>query len=148
MTGARYVAGGGVSDGGAMRRAISRGGSIYSRVVLGVVVHALTGGFKCFRREVLEAIDLDTIEVRGYAFQVEMTYRAIRLGFEVVEGPIVFRDPRGGPVRTSAAGSWLGGSAACGGAASGPTRPRAVRARGSRRRGSKRPRGRAAPERL
>ena len=76
--------------------AISRGGSVYSRLVLGVEVHDLTGGFKCFRREVLEAIDLDSIEVRGYAFQVEMTYRAIQLGFSVVEVPIVFRDRRAG----------------------------------------------------
>ncbi len=92
VIGSRYVAGGGVSDWGVVRRAISRGGSVYSRLVLGVEVHDLTGGFKCFRREVLEAIDLDSIEVRGYAFQVEMTYRAIQLGFKVVEVPIVFRD--------------------------------------------------------
>ena len=81
VIGSRYVAGGGVSDWGPVRRLISRGGSVYSRLVLGVEVHDLTGGFKCFRREVLEAIDLDSIEVRGYAFQVEMTYRAIQLGF-------------------------------------------------------------------
>ena len=60
--------------------------------MLGVGVHDLTGGFKCFRREVLEAIDLDAIQARGYAFQVEMTYRAIQLGFKVAEVPIVFRD--------------------------------------------------------
>jgi dolichol-phosphate mannosyltransferase len=96
VIGSRYVDGGGVSDWGVVRRAISRGGSVYSRVVLGVEVHDLTGGFKCFRREVLEAIDLDSIEVRGYAFQVEMTYRAIQLGFKVVEVPIVFRDRRAG----------------------------------------------------
>ena len=96
VIGSRYVAGGGVSDWGPVRRLISRGGSAYSRLVLGVEVHDLTGGFKCFRREVLEAIDLDSIEVRGYAFQVEMTYRAIRLGFKVVEVPIVFRDRRAG----------------------------------------------------
>jgi dolichol-phosphate mannosyltransferase len=96
VIGSRYVPGGGVSDWGATRRAISRGGSLYSRLVLGVEVHDLTGGFKCFRREVLEAIDLDSIEVRGYAFQVEMTYRAIQLGFKVVEVPIVFRDRRHG----------------------------------------------------
>jgi dolichol-phosphate mannosyltransferase len=96
VIGSRYVPGGGVSDWGAVRRVISRGGSVYSRVVLGVEVHDLTGGFKCFRREVLEAIDLDSIEVRGYAFQVEMTYRAIQLGFKVAEVPIVFRDRRAG----------------------------------------------------
>lgn len=94
--GSRYVAGGGVGDWSALRRAISRGGSAYARLVLGVGVRDLTGGFKCFRREVLEAIDLDSIRSRGYAFQVEMTYRAIERGFEVVEVPIVFRERRAG----------------------------------------------------
>ena len=92
VIGSRYVPGGGVSDWGALRRAISRGGSAYARVVLGVGVRDLTGGFKCFRREVLEAIDLGTVRARGYAFQVELTYRAIQRGFKVVEVPIVFRD--------------------------------------------------------
>ncbi|HMI82380.1 MAG TPA: polyprenol monophosphomannose synthase, partial [Solirubrobacterales bacterium] len=96
VLGSRYVAGGGVSDWGPLRRAVSRGGSSYARRVLGVGVRDLTGGFKCFRREVLEAIDLDAISTRGYAFQVEMTYRAIRQGFEVVEVPIVFRERRVG----------------------------------------------------
>jgi Glycosyltransferases involved in cell wall biogenesis len=96
VLGSRYVPGGGVSDWGPLRRAISRGGSAYARLVLGVDVRDLTGGFKCFRREVLEAIDLDSIQARGYAFQVEMTYRAIRRGFRVVEVPIVFRDRRAG----------------------------------------------------
>ena len=96
VIGSRYVPGGGVSEWGALRRAISRGGSTYARLVLGVDVHDLTGGFKCFRREVLEAIDLDTIQARGYAFQVEMTYRAIQRGFKVVEVPIVFRDRQAG----------------------------------------------------
>jgi dolichol-phosphate mannosyltransferase len=96
VIGSRYVTGGGVSDWGAVRRTLSRGGSFYSRLLLGVDVRDLTGGFKCFRREVLEAIDLDTIEVRGYAFQVEMTYRAIQAGFTVAEVPIVFRDRRAG----------------------------------------------------
>jgi dolichol-phosphate mannosyltransferase len=90
--GSRYVAGGGVRDWGALRRAISRGGSAYARLALRVQVRDLTGGFKCFRREVLEAIDLDSIRARGYAFQIETTYRAIRKGFDVVEVPIVFRD--------------------------------------------------------
>jgi dolichol-phosphate mannosyltransferase len=94
--GSRYVDGGGVGDWGAMRRAISRGGSAYARLVLGVGVQDLTGGFKCFRREVLETIDFDSVQARGYAFQVEMTYRAIRAGFSVVEVPIVFRDRRAG----------------------------------------------------
>jgi len=96
VLGSRYVDGGGVSDWGPLRRGVSRAGSAYARLVLGVGVHDLTGGFKCFRREVLEAIDLDQISTRGYAFQVEVTYRAVRLGFKVVEVPIVFRERRVG----------------------------------------------------
>ncbi len=96
VIGSRYVAGGGVSDWGLTRRAISRGGSAYARLVLGVGVHDLTGGFKCFRREVLEAIDLNSIVSHGYAFQVEMTYRVIQHGFRVLEVPIVFRDRQAG----------------------------------------------------
>jgi dolichol-phosphate mannosyltransferase len=96
VLGSRYVAGGGVSDWGAVRQAISRGGSAYARIVLGIDVADLTGGFKCFRRAVLESIDLDSVGARGYAFQVEMTYRAVRAGFKVVEVPIVFRDRRAG----------------------------------------------------
>jgi dolichol-phosphate mannosyltransferase len=96
VLGSRYVPGGGVSDWGPLRKAISRGGSAYAKLVLGVEIEDLTGGFKCFRREVLEAIDLDSIQARGYAFQVEMTYRAIRAGFKVVEVPIVFRDRQTG----------------------------------------------------
>lgn len=96
VIGSRYVPGGGVGDWSMPRRAISRGGSAYARLVLGVRVRDLTGGFKCFRREVLEAIDLDSIASRGYAFQVEMTYRTIQRGFRVVEVPIVFRERRAG----------------------------------------------------
>jgi dolichol-phosphate mannosyltransferase len=96
VIGSRYVTGGGIADWGPLRRTISRGGSAYARLVLGVGVRDLTGGFKCFRREVLEAIDLDSIRSRGYAFQVEMTYRTIQLGFDVVEFPIVFRERRAG----------------------------------------------------
>ena len=92
VIGSRYVEGGGISDWGPVRRLISRGGSIYARFILGVEVRDLTGGFKCFRREVLEAIDLDTVDARGYAFQVEVTYRALRAGFRVIEVPIIFRD--------------------------------------------------------
>jgi dolichol-phosphate mannosyltransferase len=99
--GSRYVPGGGVSDWGGVRRAISRGGSTYARFVLGVDVRDLTGGFKCFRREVLETIDLGAIRARGYAFQIEMTYRAIELGFDVVEVPIVFRDREAGNSKMS-----------------------------------------------
>ncbi len=90
--GSRYVAGGGVADWGLARRVISRGGSTYARLVLGLSVRDLTAGFKCFRREVLEAIDIDSIESRGYAFQVEITYRTVQAGFGVVEVPIRFRD--------------------------------------------------------
>ncbi|HEY6652664.1 MAG TPA: polyprenol monophosphomannose synthase [Solirubrobacterales bacterium] len=92
VIGSRYVPGGGVTEWGPVRRFISRGGSSYARVALGLPIRDLTGGFKCFRREVLETINLDTIQARGYAFQVETTYRAIRAGFRVVEIPIVFRD--------------------------------------------------------
>jgi dolichol-phosphate mannosyltransferase len=100
--GSRYVPGGGVEDWGPVRRVISRGGSAYARLVLGLSVRDLTAGFKCFRREVLEALDLDTIASRGYAFQVEVTYRAIQHGFEVVEVPIVFRDRRVGSSKIDA----------------------------------------------
>jgi dolichol-phosphate mannosyltransferase len=103
VIGSRYVDGGGVGDWGAMRRAISRGGSAYARLVLGVPVNDLTGGFKCFRREVLEAIDLDEVQAKGYAFQVELTYRAVQRGFRVVEVPIVFRDRRVGASKMSRA---------------------------------------------
>ena len=96
VIGSRYVPGGGVTEWGPLRRFISRGGSAYSRAALGIEVRDLTGGFKCFRRQVLEAIDLDTINARGYAFQVETTYRAIGAGFRVLEVPIVFRDRREG----------------------------------------------------
>jgi dolichol-phosphate mannosyltransferase len=102
VIGSRYVAGGAIADWGALRRGISRGGSRYARAVLGVDIRDLTGGFKCFRREVLEAIDLDAVDTRGYAFQVEMTYRAIELGFRVAEIPIVFRDRREGESKMTA----------------------------------------------
>lgn len=90
--GSRYVAGGAVLDWGLVRRIISRGGSLYAAVILGLTVRDLTGGFKCFRAEVLEAIDLPSVQAYGYAFQVELTNRAIRRGFRVVEVPITFRD--------------------------------------------------------
>jgi len=90
--GSRYVTGGGVTDWGPLRRAVSRGGSLYARRMLSLSLRDLTGGFKCFRAEVLDAIDLPTVRSYGYAFQVELTYRAVRAGFRVVEVPIVFRD--------------------------------------------------------
>ena len=90
--GSRYVPGGGVRNWGLLRRVISAGGSLYARVVLGVQVRDLTGGFKCYRRSVLETIQLESIHSKGYAFQIETTYRALRAGFEVVEVPITFAD--------------------------------------------------------
>jgi dolichol-phosphate mannosyltransferase len=99
--GSRYVPGGGVADWGLLRRFISEGGSTYARWVLGLQIRDLTGGFKCFRREVLEAIHFDGVRSQGYAFQVELTYRAVRAGFRVVEVPIVFRDRQQGQSKMS-----------------------------------------------
>jgi dolichol-phosphate mannosyltransferase len=99
--GSRYVNGGGVSDWGLLRRFVSEGGSTYARLVLGLSVRDLTGGFKCFRREVLEAIHFDGVRSQGYAFQVELTYRAVQSGFKVVEVPIVFRDREHGQSKMS-----------------------------------------------
>jgi dolichol-phosphate mannosyltransferase len=99
--GSRYVPGGGVADWGLLRRFVSEGGSTYARWVLGLRVRDLTGGFKCFRREVLEAIHFDSVRSHGYAFQVELTYRAVQAGFRVVEVPIVFRDRERGQSKMS-----------------------------------------------
>jgi len=99
--GSRYVPGGGVRDWGLLRRFISEGGSTYARLVLGLKVRDLTGGFKCFRREVLEAIQFDSVRSQGYAFQVELTYRAVQAGFRVVEVPIIFRDRERGQSKMS-----------------------------------------------
>ncbi|HKY25693.1 MAG TPA: polyprenol monophosphomannose synthase [Gaiella sp.] len=101
--GSRWVDGGGTVNWGLLRRIVSRGGSLYARLVLGVPVRDLTGGFKCFRREVLETIDLGAIAARGYGFQIEGTYRAIRSGFRVVEIPITFVDRRVGESKMSGA---------------------------------------------
>lgn len=101
--GSRWVAGGGTVNWGLLRRLISRGGSLYARLVLGVSVRDLTGGFKCFRRVVLETIDRDAIAARGYGFQIEGTYRALRAGFGVVEIPITFVDRRVGESKMSGA---------------------------------------------
>jgi dolichol-phosphate mannosyltransferase len=92
VLGSRYVTGGGTRNWGLLRRLISRFGSLYAQVILGLHVRDLTGGFKCYRRAVLEAIDLDAIDSKGYAFQIETTYRALRAGFRVVEVPITFVD--------------------------------------------------------
>jgi dolichol-phosphate mannosyltransferase len=101
VLGSRYVPGGRTIDWGLGRKLVSRGGSLYARMVLGVGVRDLTGGFKCFRREVLEAIDLPTVASAGYAFQIELTYRALLRGFRVVEVPIVFGDRRVGQSKMS-----------------------------------------------
>ena len=101
--GSRYVRGGGVRNWGLLRRLISAGGSFYARIVLGVKVRDLTGGFKCYRRAVLEAIDLDAVDSKGYAFQIETTYRTLRAGFEVVEVPITFADREVGGSKMSKA---------------------------------------------
>jgi dolichol-phosphate mannosyltransferase len=101
--GSRYVDGGQVADWGPVRRAISAGGSFYARVLLSVQIRDLTGGFKCYRSQVLETIDLDAINAKGYAFQIETTYRALRAGFTVVEVPIRFADREVGGSKMSGA---------------------------------------------
>src|SRR6201987_1966696 len=90
--GSRYVEGGGTENWGLFRRLISRGASIYTRLLL-MPIHDATGGFKCFRPTVLESIDLETIDAAGYVFQIETTYRALRKGFRIVEVPIRFVHP-------------------------------------------------------
>jgi len=101
VLGSRYVPGGGTVNWGPGRRLLSRGGSFYARTILGVPIRDLTGGFKCFRRKVLESLDLASVRSTGYAFQIELTYRAIRRGFKVVEVPITFVDRRVGKSKMS-----------------------------------------------
>jgi dolichol-phosphate mannosyltransferase len=101
VLGSRYVSGGGTVNWGPMRKLISRGGSFYARTILGIGVRDVTGGFKCFRRATLEALDLDSVSAQGYGFQIEMTYRAIKHGFRVEEVPIVFVDRRVGQSKMS-----------------------------------------------
>jgi dolichol-phosphate mannosyltransferase len=103
VIGSRYVADGGTRNWGLLRRLISRGGSLYAQLLLGVPIRDLTGGFKCYRRTVLETIDLDAIDSKGYAFQIETTYRTLRAGFRVVEVPIVFTDREVGGSKMSKA---------------------------------------------
>jgi dolichol-phosphate mannosyltransferase len=103
VLGSRYVEGGAIRNWGALRRFVSAGGSLYARILLGTSVRDLTGGFKCYRRQVLEAIDLDSIHSKGYAFQIETTYRALRAGFRVVEIPITFVDREAGGSKMSKA---------------------------------------------
>ena len=101
--GSRYVPGGGTENWGFGRRFVSLGGSWYARVLLGVSIRDLTGGFKCYRRAVLERIDLDDVHSKGYAFQIETTYRALRAGFHAVEVPIRFADRTAGHSKMSRA---------------------------------------------
>jgi dolichol-phosphate mannosyltransferase len=101
VLGSRYVEGGSIGSWGAVRRFVSAGGSWYARVLLGVPVQDLTGGFKCFHRRVLETLDLGAIDSRGYAFQIETTYRALRAGFRVIEVPITFVDREHGGSKMS-----------------------------------------------
>jgi dolichol-phosphate mannosyltransferase len=101
VLGSRYVSGGGTLNWGFFRKLVSRGGSLYARRVLGIRIRDLTGGFKCFRRQVLESINLPAVRSTGYAFQIELTYRALRKGFKVVEIPIVFEDRRVGQSKMS-----------------------------------------------
>jgi dolichol-phosphate mannosyltransferase len=101
VLGSRYVEGGRVENWGAGRRFVSRAGSLYAQVLLAAPIRDLTGGFKCYRREVLERIDLDAVSSRGYAFQIETTYRALRAGFRVVEVPITFSDREAGASKMS-----------------------------------------------
>lgn len=101
VLGSRYVPGGGVKNWGFWRRFLSRGGSLYARVLLGLPYQDLTGGFKCFRREVLETLDLGAVRSNGYSFQIELTYRAHCKGFKIKEVPIVFEDREVGKSKMS-----------------------------------------------
>jgi dolichol-phosphate mannosyltransferase len=94
--GSRYVPGGGTTDWGIVRQMISRGGNLYARAILGLPVMDATGGFRCYRRRVLETINLDDIQSNGYAFQIELVYRTMRAGFRIGELPIIFPDRRVG----------------------------------------------------
>jgi dolichol-phosphate mannosyltransferase len=100
--GSRYMPGGGVENWAPARRILSRGGCLYARLILGVPVRDLTGGFKCWRRGALEALDLEGVDAHGYGFQIEMTYRAIKAGLSVTEVPIVFRERREGQSKMTA----------------------------------------------
>jgi dolichol-phosphate mannosyltransferase len=101
VIGSRYVAGGGTTDWGYVRRMISRGGNLYARAILGLAVMDGTGGFRCYRRRVLDAIDLGRVQSNGYSFQIEMAYRALCAGYRVGEIPIVFPDRRVGRSKMS-----------------------------------------------
>src|SRR3989441_2514378 len=101
VIGSRYIPGGNTPDWSPVRRFISGGGNIFARFMLGIPVHDCTAGYRCYRREVLENIDLDTIQSQGYAFQIELAYRVMKHGFKIVETPIVFKDRRVGKSKMS-----------------------------------------------
>jgi dolichol-phosphate mannosyltransferase len=101
--GSRYVEGGEIPNWGLIRRAVSAGGSLYARLILTGPIHDQTAGFRCYRPEVLRTIDLDAIHSKGYAFQIESTYRTLRAGFRVVEVPIRFVDREAGGSKMSRA---------------------------------------------
>jgi dolichol-phosphate mannosyltransferase len=101
VLGSRYVDGGGTVNWGPVRKLISRGGSFYARTILGIKLRDVTGGFKCFRRSLLEALDFDTVSAQGYGFQIEINFRTIKQGFRVEEVPIVFVDRRVGQSKMS-----------------------------------------------
>lgn len=101
VIGSRYVRGGGTTDWGIVRRFISRGGNIYAGIILGLPVADSTGGFRCYRRAVLETLNLDAVRSNGYSFQIEMVYRTLRAGFQVGESPIIFPDRRVGKSKMS-----------------------------------------------
>jgi len=101
VIGSRYIVGGNTPNWSALRRLISGGGNIFARLILGIPAHDCTSGFRCYRRRVLESIDLDAVQSHGYAFQVELTYRVMMQGFQMVETPIVFRDRRCGKSKMS-----------------------------------------------
>ena len=103
VLGSRYAPGGGTANWGLLRRVVSRGGCLYAQVVLGLRVRDLTGGFKCFRRATLEAIDLGALSAHGYAFQIETTYRVTRAGLRVQEIPITFVERRAGASKMTGA---------------------------------------------
>jgi dolichol-phosphate mannosyltransferase len=101
VLGSRWIAGGQTRHWPLRRQWLSRGGNFYARTLLGLAIQDLTGGFKCFRREVLEALEVDSIQGRGYLFQIEMTYRAAKMGFRIHEFPFVFEERRRGTSKMS-----------------------------------------------
>ncbi len=101
VIGSRYIEGGDTPNWSLLRRFVSGGGNIFARFMLGIPVHDCTAGYRCYRRQVLESIELDTIESQGYAFQVELAYRVYKHGFKIVETPIIFMDRRVGKSKMS-----------------------------------------------